>query len=69
MQLFVRSLFWMARNAGSYGLQEEAQQLFELARKQATNPGWDYTLFGIGSRLLGWQRASRWTEMAGRWRR
>ena len=68
MQQFVRSLFWMARNAGSYGLPQEAQQLFALARSQAINPGWDYTLFGISARLLGWQRTSRLAEMLARWR-
>lgn len=69
MQQFVRSLFWMARNAGSYGFPLEARQLFELARTQAINPGWDYRLFGIGSRLLGWKHVSRLAETAERWRR
>ena len=59
----------MARNAGSYGLPQEAQRLFELARSQAINPGWDYRLFGIGSKLLGWKRASLLAETAERWAR
>jgi glycosyltransferase involved in cell wall biosynthesis len=62
MQQFVRSLFWMARSAGSYGLAVEAQQLFELARAQALQPGLDYRLFGFASSLLGWRRASRLAE-------
>lgn len=59
MQHFVRSLFWMARNAGSYGLPREARRLFELARAHALNPGWDYRLFGVASAVLGWKCASR----------
>jgi len=62
MQKFVRSLFWMARNAGSYGLPREAQQLFELARSQALRPGIDYQVFGLASHVFGWQRASRMAE-------
>jgi glycosyltransferase involved in cell wall biosynthesis len=68
MQQFVRSLFWMARNAGRFGLPQQARQLFELARSQAIDPGWDYRLFAVGSRLLGWKRASQLAEAAGRWR-
>jgi glycosyltransferase involved in cell wall biosynthesis len=62
MQQFVRSLFWMSRNAGSYGLPREARQLFELARGQAVHAGMDYRLFGWAARMLGWQRASRLAE-------
>lgn len=62
MQQFVRSLFWMARNAGSYGLPVEARQMFELARSEALHPGWDYRLFGLAGAILGWQRASRWAD-------
>lgn len=62
MQQFARSLFWMARNAGSYGLPQEAKQLFDLARRQAVRPGMDYRLFGLASQVLGWQRASRLAE-------
>jgi glycosyltransferase involved in cell wall biosynthesis len=68
MQQFVRSLFWMARNAGSYGLPHEARQLFELARGEALHPGIDYRLFGFASKVLGWQRASRVAEAVERWR-
>ena len=69
MQRFARSLFWMARNAGSYGLPTEAQQLFELARGEALRPGWDFKLFGLATRVLGWQRASRMAESMERWAR
>jgi hypothetical protein len=62
MQQFVRSLFWMARNAGCYGLPEEAKQMFELAHNEALQPGWDYRLFGLAGAVLGWQRASRWAD-------
>lgn len=69
MQRFARSLFWMARNAGSYGLPVEARRMFELARSQAIDPGWDYTLFAFGSRVLGWKWASQLAEATGRWAR
>lgn len=59
MQQFVRSLFWMARSAGSHGLPREAKQLFELAQAEALHPGWDYRLFAGLAALLGWTRASR----------
>lgn len=69
MQQFVRSLFWMARNAGAYGLPSEAQQLFDLARANALHQGWDYRLFALASAVLGWRRTGRIAAMAGRWRR
>lgn len=59
MQRFSRSLFWMARNAGRYGLGREANRLFELARSLAINPGWDYRIFGTATKLLGWKLSSR----------
>jgi glycosyltransferase involved in cell wall biosynthesis len=59
MQRLVRSVFWMARAAGARGLAHEAETLFELARRHATAPGWDYTVFGAAARAFGWQRASR----------
>lgn len=62
MKQFVRSLFWMARNAASYGLPQEGRQLFEIARSEALRPGLDYRLYGLASHLLGWKRASRVAE-------
>ena len=62
MQQFARSLFWMARNAGRYGLAREANQLFELARNLSIKPGWDYRMFGISTKLLGWNISSRLAE-------
>ena len=63
MQRFVRSLFWMARNAGSYGLPQEAKQLLEAARANAVRPGWDYGLFDLARGILGWKAASRLAEV------
>ena len=68
MRRFARSLFWMARAAGSYGLPDEARRLFELARAQSLGPGWDLRLFGALAGLLGWQQASRMAEAVQRWR-
>jgi hypothetical protein len=62
MQRFARSLFWMARNAGSYGLPQEARTLFDLARDVAQRPGWDFAAFRLSTRLLGWRRSSRLAE-------
>lgn len=62
MRGFVRALFWMARNAGCYGLPVEARQLFELSRGRALRPGWDYRVFALAAAVLGWSRASRLAE-------
>jgi glycosyltransferase involved in cell wall biosynthesis len=59
MRQFVRSLFWMARNAASYGLPDQAGQLFRLARDNAINPGWDYRLFSAAVAVIGWRGAAR----------
>lgn len=69
MQQFARSLFWMARNAGSYGLSHEAQQLLELAKALELSPGWDYKLFTAVKTVLGWRSTSRLVEIAKRWRK
>ncbi len=63
MQKFARSLFWMARNAGRYGFPKEAQILFQLARNLSLNPGWDFRLFGIATKLIGWKLSSRLAEL------
>jgi hypothetical protein len=69
MQFFVRSLFWMAREAGTYGLSAEADNLFRLARQHAVNPGWDYHLYGMAATTLGWQLAGRIAAIFGAWRK
>jgi hypothetical protein len=68
MQKFVRTLFWMARNAASYGLEAEARELFELAHTEAINPGLEYAAFGLASSVIGWQRTARIAEAVDRWR-
>jgi glycosyltransferase involved in cell wall biosynthesis len=68
MRTFVRSLFWMARNAASYGLTKEARELFQLARAEAVNPGLDYAAFAMAGNVMGWQRAARLAEAVRRWR-
>jgi len=69
MQRFARSLFWMARNAGVYGLTDEAEQLFRLARSIEVRPGLEYRVFSASIRLLGWRRTSVLAESIGRWLR
>jgi len=62
MQKFARSLFWMARNAGSYGLPKEANELFVLARDLTINPGRDFKIFSIATKILGWKISCRLAE-------
>jgi glycosyltransferase involved in cell wall biosynthesis len=50
---FVRTLFWMARQAGARGFPAEARQLLREARAHADSPAWDLRLYGIAMRLLG----------------
>jgi hypothetical protein len=69
MQRFVRSLFWMARNAGSRGLSREASQLFDLAREHSNASAWDYRAFAAAVAVLGWRRAARLAERIERWRK
>ena len=66
MQQFVRSLFWMARNAASHGLEPEARQLFLLARSNSLAVGWDYRLFALLATVFGWRRAAAIGELLGR---
>lgn len=62
MQQFARSLFWMARTTGSYGLSKEAQQLFHLARNLSLKPGRDFRWFDLATRILGWKMTGRMAE-------
>jgi hypothetical protein len=69
MQHLVRSVFWMAREAGAWGMAAQAQALFDLARAHADRPGLDYRLIGAAVRLLGWQRTARLASWLDRLRR
>lgn len=62
MQKFARSLFWMARNAGIYGLPKEARTLFDLARNVSINPGWEFRIFNISTKLVGWKTSCKLAE-------
>lgn len=66
MQNYARSMFWMARTAGSTGLTREAEQLFRAARSTQLVPGWDYRLVGLCAHAFGWKFASRLTQLAER---
>jgi hypothetical protein len=59
MQHLMRSVFWMAREAGAYGLIDEAKALYLLARQHSTGSGLDVAAFGAVARVLGWQRTGR----------
>jgi glycosyltransferase involved in cell wall biosynthesis len=70
MEAFARSLFWMAREAGRYGLGPESRHLFELSREASGEPrrqGLDYRLYKAAATLLGWSatgRLSGWLDKA-----
>ncbi len=64
MRQFVRSLFWVARIAGSRGLTEEASVLYDLARENTAGPRWDYRVFGVAKALFGWKLAGRLVDLA-----
>jgi len=66
MQNYARSLFWMARTAGSHGLTEEAGSLFTAARATQVKPGWDYRLIGLCAHSFGWRFAARLSHLAER---
>lgn len=67
MQHFVRSLFWMAREAGAYGFSGESQELFRLASEHTAKQGWDFRLYGMATRVLGWRGAGRLAAVIDRW--
>lgn len=67
MQHFVRSLFWMAREAGAYGFSGESQKLFRLASEHTVKQGWDFRLYGMAARVLGWKRTGRLAAVVDRW--
>ena len=66
MQNYARSMFWMARSAGSTGLAGEAESLFNAARATQVNPGWDYRLIRLFAHIFGWRFAARLTRLAER---
>jgi glycosyltransferase involved in cell wall biosynthesis len=58
---FARALFWMAREAGRRGLEQEADELLRLAKSVPRARTTDMRLFGIVARLVGWRRAAHWS--------
>ncbi len=68
MQQLVRSVFWMARETGAHGLPREAEALFRLAKRHATQTGLDFFVLGKVARLVGWQRAGLFAKRFERWR-
>ena len=66
MQNYARTMFWMARTAGSAGLAEEAESLFKAARATQVNPGWDYRLIGLCAHTFGWRFAAQLSQLVER---
>ncbi|MGQ0799753.1 MAG: glycosyltransferase family 2 protein [Pseudomarimonas sp.] len=64
LQEFSRKLFWLARMCGSRGMQAEAHSALTMANEMVSTHQRPYgmRLFGIAVRLLGWERAVRWSE-------
>lgn len=57
MRHFSRELFLLARQCGAAGLKTEAQVLFELARlasEENQRNRWDFKLYKLASKLIGW---------------
>lgn len=67
MRRLVRSLFWMAREAGAHGFAEESHRLFELARTHADNPGLEFAVYRVVAALVGWSGAGRLMKFLERW--
>jgi glycosyltransferase involved in cell wall biosynthesis len=65
----VRSLFWMSREAAARGMVSESRTLFRLAGENAGKPDWDYRVFAIGARLLGWPAMSGLARVLHGWRK
>ncbi len=68
MRQLVRSMFWMAREAGACGLAVESRQLFELSRTNADPAGLDYRAYRMLAGLLGWVGAGRLSRVLEKWR-
>jgi glycosyltransferase involved in cell wall biosynthesis len=65
----VRSLFWISREAAARGMVSESKTLFKLAGENAAEPQWDYRLFDLGARLLGWGAMSGLARVLQGWRK
>ena len=62
MQHFARELFLLSRQCGAAGLSDEAMRLFKLARCASMperSKGWDFRLYAMAARILGWDRMGR----------
>ncbi len=60
MQRFSRSLFLLGRQCGSVGLQQQAEQLCNLAlsiMRNSGKKGLDLLLYRAVAKMIGWQRA------------
>lgn len=69
MQHFARELFLLSRQCGAAGLAAESKSLFGLARAASTqerSKGFDFHVYGIVARLLGWVTAGRLAELSDR---
>jgi glycosyltransferase involved in cell wall biosynthesis len=63
---FLRSVFWIAREAGSRGMHQEADRLLQLALSLQALNHWDLQLFRAVRMVVGWKAASRmarWREL------
>lgn len=69
MRNYARQLFHLCRQCGSAGLEAESKRLFDLSREASGSVrrnGWDFLLYSIASKVIGWKAAARlasWPEM------
>ena len=55
---FARELFMLSRRCGAAGLSKESKELFLLARQASEKKrakGWDFRLYNLSAKVLGWQ--------------
>ena len=69
MQQFARSLLWMARLAGQNGFAKEAAELFAVSRATATEPGFEYRVYDLLARAVGWAAIGRLAAQVDSWRK
>src|SRR5260370_71336 len=59
---FARELVLLSGQCGAAGLAKEAKQMFELSRLASGDErgnGWDFRLYGLAARLIGWSHSGK----------
>jgi glycosyltransferase involved in cell wall biosynthesis len=62
MKIFARECFFLSRQSGLIGLEEQSRLMFSLSKEASTlfrRYGLDYIIYSLLGTFLGWKRASR----------